>query len=222
MAVATLRGRRIYSWLVRILQGVRAWAPHQAPAGCFLQSPPNSRGFGLELLLVVVMGKCCQPREAPATWGRPRGAPGAACPTHRITLLFLGNVYIPDTLLSPQGFSRLCIFYIAEQEPGLERVGVPAVPLPPPSRYSHLEGRLCPWQRTGPAGAHIYVSQNSHSLELSSPGRPQHRASFLDPLVRAGRQDPLVGAGGQAAVGFAKLSPHLSPGLISLCSSQAK
>ena len=153
------------------------------------------------------MGKCCQPREAPATWGRPRGPPGAACPTHRITLLFLGNVYIPDTLLSPQGFSRLCIFYIAEQEPGLERVGVPAVPLPPPSRYSHLEGRLCPWQRTGPAGAHIYVSQNSHSLELSSPGRPQHRASFLDPLVRAG---------GQAAVGFAKLSPHVTRTYLSL------
>lgn len=213
MAVATLRGHRIYSWFMGILQGVRAWAPHQAPAGCFLQSPPNSGGFGLELLLLVMMGKRCQPREAPATWGRPRGAPGAACPTHRITLLFLGNVYIPDTLLSPQGFSRLCIFCIAEQEPGLERVGVPAGPLLPPSRYSHLEGRLCPWQRTGPAGAHTYASQNSHSLELSSPGRPQHRASFLDPLARAGRQ---------AAVGFAKLSPQLSPGLISLCSLEAK
>ena len=157
MAVATLRGRRIYSWFMGILQGVRAWAPHQAPAGCFLQSPPNSGGCGLELLLLVMMGKCCQPREAPATWGRPRGAPGAACPTHCITLLFLGNVYIPDTLLSPQGFSRLCIFCIAEQEPGLERVGVPAGPLLPPSRYSHLEGRLAENRACG--GPHLCIPE---------------------------------------------------------------
>lgn len=123
-----------------------------------LPSPPNSRGFGPELLLLVILGKChCLnfSRALAANFLRPqqlgacRGlavAPRESCPTHLITcpaLLFLGNVYIPDTLLSPQSFSRLCIFHIAEQGPGLAAGGscwvTSALPAIPP-RYSHLQG----------------------------------------------------------------------------------
>ena len=65
MALATLQGLRIYTRLVAVILGIRVWAPagRQAPAGCFPQSPPNSRHCDPELRLLVMMGKCYYPRN---------------------------------------------------------------------------------------------------------------------------------------------------------------
>lgn len=97
-------------------------------------SPPNPTFQRLwpKLPLLVVMGKtlCFRNLLQASDFSHLRSAtarpsPARACPTHTTNLcefsalLFLGNVCIPDTQLSAQGFSRLRIFHIAEQGLGL-------------------------------------------------------------------------------------------------------
>lgn len=152
------------------------------------------------------MGKRCQPRR-PQQPGAGRGLWGSLSHTHH-HLPFSWEMFTHSRYpaISPKAFPSSA-FCIAEQEPGLERVGV--LPAHCCLLGTAIEGRLCPWQRTGPAGAHTYASQNGHSLELSSLVTPAQ-----------GLLPGSTGQGGQrqAAVGFAKLSPQHNAGLISLCS----
>lgn len=126
-----------------------------------------------------------------------------------LALLFLGNVYIPDTLLSPQGFSRLCIFCIAEQGPG--RAGGLLL--------GHFRPSGCPLQVQPFSGRTVFLAKSHARGGLPHPGvprRPQSRClgALLSVLTPAWGLRPrptrLDRTSGRAAVGFAALPWQLS------------